>query len=159
MNLTTELIWFLIIIFIIILSLAICDSLGLIGREDERHKRNLYNGIMSLISLISIGYLVVVAFALPIKVKDQTLNPNIVVYKNNGIMPKEIGKLSEQKTRLTLASNPDINVSLKNINSSIDDIEFHGDVTKPLKKATLETKETNTGIIKTSKHILIIETK
>lgn len=159
MNLTTELIWFLIIIFIIILGLAICDSLGFIGREDERHKHNLYNGIMSLISLISIGYLVVVAFALPIKVKDQTLNPNIVVYKNNGIMPKEIGKLSEQKTRLTLASNPDINVSLKNINSTIDDIEFHGDVTKPLQKATLETKETNTGIIKTSKHILIIETK
>lgn len=159
MNLTTELIWFLIIIFIIILGLAICDSLGFIGREDERHKRNLYNGIMSLISVISIGYLVVVVFAIPINVKDQTLNSNTIAYKNNGIMPKEIGKLSEQTTRLTLASNPDINVSLKNINSIIDDIEFHGDVTKPLQKATLETKETNTGIIKTSKHILIIETR
>lgn len=159
MNLTTELIWFLIIIFIIILGLAICDSLGFIGREDERHKRNLYNGIMSLISVISIGYLVVVAFAIPVTVKDQALNPSTIAYKNNGIMPKEIGKLSEQTTRLTLASNPDINVSLKNINSTIDDIEFHGDVTKPLKKATLETKETNTGIIKTSKNILIIETR
>lgn len=159
MNLTTELIWFLIIIFIILVGLAVCDSLGFLGGEDERHKRNLYNGITSLVSVISIGYLVVVAFAIPVKVEDQTLNPNIVVYKNNGIMPKEIGKLSEQTTRLTLASNPDINVSLKNINSTIDDIEFHGDVTKPLQKVTLETKETNTGIIKTSKHILIIETR
>jgi hypothetical protein len=159
MNLTTELIWFLIIIFIILIGLAICDSLGFLGGEDERHKRNLQNGITSLVSVISIGYLVVVAFAMPVKVKEQTLNPNTIAYKSNGIMPKEIGKLSEQKTRLALASNPDINVSLKNINSTIDDIEFHGDVTKPLKKATLETKETNTGIIKTSKHILIIETK
>lgn len=159
MNLTTELIWFLIIIFIIILGLAICDSLGFIGHEDERHKRNLYNGIMSLISLISIGYLVIVAFARPVTVNEQALNPSTIAYKNNGIIPKEIGKLSEQKTRLTLASNPDINISLKNINNIIDDIEFRGDVTKPLKKAILETKETNTGIIKTSKHILIIETK
>ena len=155
---TTSTIGFLIIIFIILVGLAICDSLGFMGRDDERHKRNLYNGIISLISLISIGYLTVVAFATPIKVKDQTLNPSTIAYKNNGIMPKEIGKLSEQKTRLTLASNPDANISLQNINNSLDDIEFRGDVTKPLKKAILETKETNTGIIKTRKYILIIET-